>query len=47
MPRPIVAYEEDSDDHGNPGSHAEVEEKWFTVKDNLPKHSKEKDKYSK
>ena len=26
---------------------AEVEEKWFTVKDNLPKHSKEKDKYNK
>ena len=28
-------------------ANAEVEEKWFTGKDNLPKHSKEKDKYNK
>ena len=26
---------------------AEVKETWFTGKDNLPKHSKEKDKYNK
>ena len=53
MPRPIIAYEEGNGDHGNPGSRAEdrakakVEEQWFTIKDSLPKHFKEKDKYSK
>ena len=52
MPRPLIAYEEGSNDHDSLGSRrgqprpqpakAEVEEQWFTIKDSLPEHFKDK-----